>query len=126
MPARLADLTGIKVLVVEDNADSLEMLGAVLRSCGAVTVAARNVATALGYLHAARFDVLVSDLALPECGGLDFIRTIRASKGLERTIPAIALTGFYEDYDRGALASGFDAFFRKPVNLGEDADRVAS
>jgi CheY-like chemotaxis protein len=103
--------------VVEDNADSLELLETVFRSCGAVTVGARNVATALAYLGTGRFDALVSDLALPDRDGLDLIRTVRAGRGPERTISAIALTAFYEEYDQGALAAGFDAFFRKPLNL---------
>jgi CheY-like chemotaxis protein len=114
---RLADLSGLRILIVEDNADSLEMLETVLRSCGAVTVGARNTATALAYLGTARFDALMSDLALPDRSGLDLIRTVRAGRGPERTIPAIALTAFYEEYDQGALAAGFDAYFRKPVNL---------
>jgi PleD family two-component response regulator len=61
----LADLTGIRILVVEDNADALELLETVFRSCGAHTVAARNVVTALTFLETARFDVLVSDLVWP-------------------------------------------------------------
>jgi CheY-like chemotaxis protein len=63
--APLADLTGLHVLLVEDDDDGLELLQSVFRSCGAHTVGARNVATALAYLDTARFDVLVSDLALP-------------------------------------------------------------
>jgi CheY-like chemotaxis protein len=49
--------------------------------------------------------------------GLDLIRAVRARRGPERTIPAIALTAFYETYDPGAIPAGFDAYFRKPINL---------
>ena len=70
MPSPFADLSGIKLLIVDDNADSLELLEAVFRSCGASTVAARNVATALAYLSTTRFDVLVVDLAMPDRDGL--------------------------------------------------------
>lgn len=119
MPSPFADLSGIKLLIVDDNADSLELLEAVFRSCGASTVAARNVATALAYLSTTRFDVLVVDLAMPDRDGLDLIQAVRSSKGLASaaTIPAIALTGFYEQYADAARAAGFDAFLQKPVNL---------
>src|SRR3954470_14523877 len=99
MARPLADLSGLHVLVVEDDADGLELLQTAFRACGAHTVAARNVVTALAYLDAARFDALVTDLALPDRDGLDLIRTVRGRRpGPERMIRAIAVTAFYEQY----------------------------
>lgn len=117
MARPLADLSGLHVLIVEDDADGLELLQTVFRACGAHTVAARNVVTALAYLDTARFDALVTDLALPDRDGLDLIRTVRGRPGPERMIPAIAVTAFYEQYERLALAAGFNAYLRKPIDL---------
>ena len=113
-PIDLPDLSGKTLLVVEDNDDQLELLSAFFKACGAGVVLARNVDTALAYLGTDRFDLLVSDLAMPHKDGLHLIRSVRASKGPQRTIPAIAITGFYEDYTN-ARGHGFDAFMQKPV-----------
>ena len=112
----LPDLAGKTLLVVEDNDDHLELLSTFLEFCGAKVAVARNVDAALTYLRIAKFDMVISDLAMPGKDGLDLIRSVRASAGPERTVPAIAVTGFYEQY-AGARAQGFDVFLQKPVKV---------
>jgi CheY-like chemotaxis protein len=104
-------------LLVDDNADSVEVREATFRACGAGTVAAQNVPTALSYLDTGWFDVIVSELALPGRDGVDLIRALRKRRGSGRAMPAIALTGYREQYDDVTLDAGFDAYLRKPVDL---------
>jgi len=112
----LPDLTGKIVLVVDDNADHLELLTLYFRMCRASVVGARAADSALGLLRTAKFDLLVADIAMPGKDGIDLIRAVRSSDGPERTIPAVALTGFYEAYERNPHIAGFDGFIQKPVN----------
>jgi len=112
----LPDLSGLTILIVDDNDDSLEMLATFLRACGSHVLAARGALTALSYVETqARIDVIVSDLSMPAIDGVEFVQRLRDHrKG--RAIPAIALTGFYEQY-MDTAGAGFNAFLRKPVNF---------
>jgi CheY-like chemotaxis protein len=112
----LPDLSGLTLLVVDDNDDSLDMLATFLRACGSHVLAARGALSALSYVETqSRIDAIISDLSMPAMDGVEFVRRLRDHpKG--RSIPAIALTGFYEQYMDTADA-GFNAFLRKPVNL---------
>ena len=112
----MPDLSGLTLLVVDDNDDSLEMLATFLRACGAHVLAARGALSALSYVETqARVDAIITDLSMPAIDGIEFVARLRDHpKG--RSIPAIALTGFYEQYTDTAGA-GFNAFLRKPVNF---------
>jgi signal transduction histidine kinase len=133
-PSRLVDVTGsrrlagVRVLVVDDDADALELLATTLRWHGADIVSATSASTALEVLAACRPDVLVSDIAMPDRDGHDMIRSVRAlateSGGLT---PALALTAFAGPQDRTrALAAGFDMYASKPVDPSELVVAVAS
>jgi len=113
-PLNLPDLSRLTLLVVDDNADSVEMLAAFLKACGARVLVARSAAGALAHVDAApRLDAMVTDLAMPQMDGVELVRKVRACP--DRTgLPVIALTGHYDDY---AGANGFGAFLRKPVDL---------
>ena len=112
------DLSGKRVLVVDDNDDHAELLYAYLRAFRAEVRMVRNTDAALAYLSDARFDLLVSDLAMPGKDGLALIRAVRASQGPSRAIPAIGITGFPEDYaQRKVLDAGFNAFVQKPIEF---------
>ena len=113
-PPRLPDLSGLTLLVVEDDPDSRDILHEVLRAAGAIVSAASDVTAALAYLKTARYDAVVSDLAMPQRDGLDLIRSTTGPRG---KLPAIAVTGFPERYEDIAKTLGFDAFFRKPVDF---------
>ena len=126
-PAAKADLTGLSVLVVDDEADARQLLERVLTGCGATVKTAPSTARALEYLKSNCVDLLVSDIGLPGEDGCALIERIREMKSLPSgQIPAIALTAFARPEDRTrALASGFNFHLTKPVRPSELVQTVA-
>ncbi|HEX7840647.1 MAG TPA: PAS domain-containing protein [Kofleriaceae bacterium] len=111
-PEARASLGGVRVLLVDDDPDSLELLRAVLGGAGAVVTAAGGAREALG--ASGPFDVIVSDIGMPEMDGHGFIQHIRSRDGA--AVPAIALTAYAHAGDaERALGAGFDAHLKKPV-----------
>ena len=104
----------VRILLVDDNADTLSSLATILRLKGHEVRPASDMATALRVASDAEFDLLISDIELPDGSGLELIETIRSS----RTIPAIALSGFGspEDIERSRSA-GFTLHLTKPVDF---------
>jgi PAS domain S-box-containing protein len=115
-------LDGLRVLVLDDQADARELVALVLRGEGADTLVAGSVAEALDILAPGGVDVLVSDLALPGVDGYALISALRAIEREERrpAIVALALTAYagHEVRDR-ALGAGFDAYAMKPLDPGD-------
>lgn len=110
-------LRGIRVLVVEDDTPGREGLRRILSDFGAETVSADSVASALPLLAGQEFDVLLSDLAMPDEDGISLVHRLRRERASgKRPLPAIALTAHAlpEDRER-ALAGGFDRYLVKPV-----------
>jgi PAS domain S-box-containing protein len=122
-------LDGVRVLLVDDDRDTLEMLDAVLLRCEAEVVTAASAAEALSEIERRRPDVLVSDIGMPETDGYELIKSVRASEA-ERggaAIPALALTAYAKTEDRvRALAAGYQVHLAKPVEPAEFALAVAS
>ena len=115
-PPDLPDLSGLTLLVVDDNDDALDMLGTYLSMCGAQVLQARNAAAALAYVDTQQgIDAVITDMSMPKMDGVELVRRIRRRRA---SLPAIAITGFYESY-MDTRRAGFDAFLRKPVNLDE-------
>lgn len=115
-PLDVPDLSGLTLLVVDDNADALEMLGTFLRACGAHVLAASDGARALAYVEThAEIDAVVTDLSMPSMDGVELVERLRRRRPRGR-VPAIALTGFYEQY-MDTQGAGFDRFLRKPVDF---------
>jgi signal transduction histidine kinase/ActR/RegA family two-component response regulator len=114
---RVPRLDGLRVLVVDDEGDALDVVSEVLRSQGAEVHVAASAHEALETFGALRPDLVVSDLGMPEMDGLSFIRKIRALPSDQggRT-PAVALTAYAraEDAQR-AFAAGFQMHVAKPV-----------
>ncbi len=113
-PAPPIDRAKIKLLLIEDHADTARALVKLLGSRGYNITSLATVASALEVAGRETFDLFLCDLGLPDGTGFDFIEKIRQT----RKTPAIALTGFgmQQDVDRAA-AAGFDAHLTKPVNL---------
>jgi len=118
--AARAALAGRRVLVVDDDRDARELASAILQMQAAEVVTAASASEALQQLdgHAAPFDLLVSDLAMPGMDGYDLLREIRASAHAGvRGIRAIALTAYARAEDQArALAAGYDAYISKPFD----------
>jgi signal transduction histidine kinase len=121
-------LAGIKVLVVEDEDDTRELLAIALEQVGAQVTSVSSVAAALESLDRSPPDVLVSDLAMPDEDGFSFIRKVRsrpAGKGGD--VPAAALTAYVRTEDRvRALAAGFQKHLPKPIDPSDLIAAVAS
>jgi CheY-like chemotaxis protein len=114
-------LNGVRVLLVEDDPETLDMLKFVLAQCQAEVTTATSANEALQVLESSAVNVLVSDLAMPDQDGYDLIREVRARPPERRgNIPAIALSAYTRDEDRMlALAAGFQLHLPKPVDPGE-------
>jgi len=125
---RPPDLSGIKVLVVDDQPDARDMIRRVLEDCEADVVTAGSASEALRVMQAGRPDVLVSDIGMPDVDGYELLRRIRALDPPARGhLPAIALTAFARSEDRTrALRAGFLAHVAKPVEPSELLATVAS
>jgi PAS domain S-box-containing protein len=110
-------LAGVRVLVVDDEADARELLIEVLRRCGAEADAVPSTADALAYLESRPVDVLVSDIGLPFQDGYELIRRVQARQASGGPAPAaVALTAYARDEDRrAALRAGFQRHLAKPV-----------
>ena len=104
------------MLLVEDEADTLKLLTIVLSECGAKVTPAACVTEALAAMECLMPDVIVSDIAMPDADGFEFIRRLR-SLAPERggKTPAAALTAYAHSDDAArALAAGFEAHVAKP------------
>jgi CheY-like chemotaxis protein len=120
-------LTGLRVLICEDDADSRELLKEVLSGEGATVLAAAAAGEALERLRTFRPDVFVSDIGLPLVDGYALMRQVRDLPADEggRT-PAIALTAYAGiDDARKAFAAGYQLHVAKPVDPTDLAGRVA-
>jgi len=109
------DLTGLRVLVVDDEPDTLDLLRRVLGDSQAQVAAAASVEAALATLGTFNPHVLISDVSMPGRDGYELIRAVRSTTGPE-DLPAAALTAYSrpEDADR-AREAGFQMHISKPV-----------
>jgi CheY-like chemotaxis protein len=111
----LRPLDGLQVLVLEDDTDAREMIATTLKHAGAEVTAAGSMQDALGILDTLTPDVVVSDIAMPNGTGYDFLRQMRRVPRFLK-IPAIALTAYARSQDRArALDEGFHSHIGKPV-----------
>jgi CheY-like chemotaxis protein len=121
------DLSGVRVLLVDDEPDSRELMREVLERHRACVTAVGSVGEAIDALGEARPDVVVSDIAMPGADGFELIRHIR-SRGAQGGghLPALALTAYTRAEDRArALAAGFSMHASKPVQPSEIIAAVA-
>jgi PAS domain S-box-containing protein len=121
------ELAGLKVLAVDDDADSRHLLATILGRCGAEVQTCESAAQALRSLAEFHPDVLVSDIGMPGEDGYSLIRKVRSSENSYRRVPAVALTAFARAEDRmKALSAGFNMHVPKPVEPAELTTVIAS
>ncbi|HEU4766607.1 MAG TPA: response regulator, partial [Pyrinomonadaceae bacterium] len=110
-------LQGMTVLVVDDSEDTTEMVRHLLEIGGATVSVATSGFDALKLASEKEFDVVLSDISMPEMDGFEFLGKLRQLPGKEN-LPAVALTGFGrpEDVQR-AVREGFFAHLTKPFDI---------
>lgn len=109
-------LRGLRVLLVEDEADARELLALTLQLSGAYVQAVDSAQQAMLEFELFKPDVLLSDIGLPQESGYELIRRVRALTTDSNQVPAVALTAFASEKDRQlALAAGFQVHLAKPV-----------
>jgi signal transduction histidine kinase/CheY-like chemotaxis protein len=125
--AAQGELAGVKVLLVDDADDTLDVLEQILRHSGATIMAASSAGTALALLEREQPDVIVSDIGMPDIDGFELMRRIRRrAAGAGGSIPAIALTAFTRQDDRHkAMQAGFNDYLAKPVEPGSLVAHIA-
>ncbi|MEP6636905.1 MAG: ATP-binding protein, partial [Acidobacteriota bacterium] len=118
-------LSGIHVLLVEDDADTLQMITAALRQANATITAVSSTRAAMEAIMVSPPDVLVSDIAMPGEDGYQLVEKIRALN-LDKPIPAVAITAYAQAEDRQrALDYGYQKYLAKPIELSELLAAVA-
>lgn len=116
------DLNSLRILVVDDDSDNLELTSIILETYGVQVMKAASASEALKIVRQFELDVLVSDIAMPEQDGYSLIRQVRQVT----QIPAIALTALAMPEERSmALKSGFQLYLTKPVELMDLVTEVA-
>ena len=122
-----ARLDGLRILAVDDQADTLAVVERVLTRAGAEVRTAFSVADALAMLHDWEPGCIVSDIGMPGQDGYAFIRAVRNLPPPLRTVPAVALTAFARESDRElALDAGFNDHLTKPVDTIALLQKIAS
>jgi CheY-like chemotaxis protein len=121
-------LQGLRILIVDDETDALDLISMELAQHGAMVTGAASAEEALQSLSQQTFDVLISDIGMPQMDGYDLIRQVRKQEaGTNKPIPAIALTAYARVQDRmRAILAGYSTHVAKPVEATELLTVVAS
>jgi CheY-like chemotaxis protein len=124
----VTDLTGVCVLIVDDDADSRATVAMILEEAGASTVLAESASAGLHCLLHHDVDVIVCEIAMPHRDGVAFIQDVRTLlDDVKRHVPAVALTALARDEDRQwILAAGFQRYASKPVSADHLVRSVAA
>ena len=128
LPQQIFDLTGIRVLAVDDELDTRELFTALLTQYGAEVLTVASAAEVLTSLKSFQPDVLVSDIGMPEVDGYTLIQQIRALPPEQGgQLPAIAVTAYATEDDRQrAIASGYQQHLIKPLEPEQLAQSVVA
>jgi len=122
-------LRGLHVMVIDDDAGVRDVVALTLTKCGASVTVVASVEDALNLLPDLAPDVVVSDLAMPDSDGYEFIRRFRELTLTRRgsaSVPVIALTAYGSTQDRDrALSAGFDRLLAKPFDPAELVHTIA-
>ncbi len=105
---------GVRILLVDDNRDTLKFLSTILNRQGHEVLTAPDLASSLRLASEADFDLIISDIELPDGSGLELMRVVRS----RRPVPGIALSGFNSPEDIAqSRAAGFALHMTKPVDF---------
>ena len=120
-PLQIPLLSGVRILVVDDDHDALALAREILEKTGAIVLTADSGADALDTLHRDGANILIADLGMPGMNGFDLIERVRGADDIGiRDIPAAALTAFARSEDRArALRLGFELHLSKPIEPAE-------
>ncbi len=120
-------LDGLRVLVVDDDPDTLVLFAFVLQQKGAVVSTEASAEAAMAAMKERSFDLLISDIGLPNIDGYRLLRQVRALPVEPRAqIPAMAITGFADEQTRlQILAAGFQRMLVKPTDIDQFVAIVA-
>jgi signal transduction histidine kinase len=111
-------IAGVRILLLDDDAQLLGALQVLLAAAGAVVQTALSASAARRILERRETDIVVSDLCLPGEDGLTFVKRLREEPGGSRSLPTIAITARAMEGDRDrALAAGFDRYVTKPIDI---------
>ena len=117
---RPPELEGLDILVVDDEPETRELLEFLLEQCGARVSTAADARTAYALVRERSFDILISDVGMPEEDGYSLIQKLRALGGNAELMPALALTAYARSEDRTqALRAGFHMHLAKPIDPAE-------
>ena len=121
-------LAGLRILLVDDETDTLDLINVELAQHGAHVTGVTTAAEALGLLENSNFDVLISDIGMPAMDGYELIRELRKQEsGRDARLPAVALTAYARVQDRmRAILAGYSTHIAKPVEANELITVVAS
>ncbi len=124
----VAHLDGLRILVVDDDLDTREMLTVILNNSGATVTTADSASAALKQVKQHGFDLLISDIGMPKTDGYSLIEKLRSLPPDQgRDIPAIALTAYARIEDKArALRSGFHRHISKPIEQRTLIDAITS
>jgi CheY-like chemotaxis protein len=124
-PSEGLPLANLRAVVVDDEPDSREFVSFVLEQAGAKVIAVGSAIEALQTLQSFHFDVLLSDIGMPEMDGYTLMRQVRQLP-VDQQVPAIALTAYAGEVDRQqAISAGFQTHLSKPVEPAEIVATVA-
>ncbi|KAF3886821.1 MULTISPECIES: response regulator [Nostocales] len=126
-PNKFLSLSGLQVLVVDDDSDTRTLIGLILNEFSARVRTVTSARDALEVLGQWQVDVLISDIAMPRENGCSLIRCIRMHEDKRVSqIPAIAITAWMAEDGRAiAFESGFDMYVEKPIDPEELAAAIA-
>jgi CheY-like chemotaxis protein len=121
-------LRHVRILAVDDDKDTREMLRFILQQQAAHVIAAKSVTEAVDSFQSFPPDVILTDIAMPDYNGYALIALVRASdKKMGRTTPAIALTAYTSPADKKtALEAGFQKYIAKPFEPAELIEAICS
>jgi CheY-like chemotaxis protein len=121
------ELSGLKILFVDDEPDARGLVKRLLEECGAEVVTAESASQALELVTRYSPNLVISDVGMPEVDGYEFLRKLRKSDHVSATVPAIALTAFARSEDRTrALRAGYIHHVAKPIEPSELLATIAA